>query len=97
MDAPDNYGLPTCQSRRILHVVAENHESLQDELGHAVEQIQKTAATGDLRGILITRRSQSLFTVEASFDVPYGTTLERDRWHRVAVASSAIAADKAAT
>lgn len=69
-------------SSGFLHVVAEDPKSLQDGLDSAVAQIRASAAGGDRRGILITRRSRSLFTVEASTDVPYGTTQEKDRWHR---------------
>lgn len=70
------------QAREVLQVVAEDPTSLQDDLNRAVEQIRETAVPGDRRGILVTRRSRSLFTVEASTEVPQGTILERDRWQR---------------
>lgn len=78
--APDAR-IPAWHGPGVLHVVAENPHALQDQLDGAVEQIRATGA-GDRRGILITRRSRSLFTVEASAEVDYGTTLDRDRWHR---------------
>ncbi|MDJ0356634.1 hypothetical protein [Paenarthrobacter sp. PH39-S1] len=79
-----------------LHVVAENPVALQNELDRAVEQVRVTAAAGERCGILIARRSRSLFTVEASADVPYGTTLEQDRWHRPARTPPTAAGDEAA-
>ncbi|MDQ6752915.1 MAG: hypothetical protein M3017_05780 [Actinomycetota bacterium] len=88
-------GKPVCPAPGILHVVAETPKSLQDGLDRAVEQIREAAAAEDRRGILITRRSRSLFTVEASTDVPRGTTLEKDRWHRPAVTARIGAGDEA--
>lgn len=76
----------------VRHVVIDNPHCLHDDLARAVEQVRNAAAPGDTRGILLTRRSRSLFTVEASADVPYGTTLERDRWHRGDVPESDQAA-----
>ncbi|WP_309484112.1 hypothetical protein [Pseudarthrobacter sp. NS4] len=73
---------------RFLQVIAESQESLQDGLDRAVEQVRAAAAPGDRRGILIIRRSRSLFTVEASTDVPYGIMLEKDRWHRPSLTRS---------
>lgn len=88
--------VPEWHSPGVLHVIAEDHESLQDGLDQAVLHIRNAASPIDVRGILITRRSRTLFTVEASTDVPYGTTLEKDRWHRrLAAASSAAAGDEA--
>ncbi|MDP9890121.1 hypothetical protein [Pseudarthrobacter enclensis] len=80
--AAPNSGLPHWPAPEVLHVVAQDAESLQNGLDDAVQQLRAAAMAGDRRGILITRRSRSLFTVEASRDVPYGTTLENDRWHR---------------
>ncbi|MEW1808871.1 hypothetical protein [Pseudarthrobacter sp. NPDC080039] len=62
----------------------------------AVKQLRAAAGPGDRRGVLVTRRSQSLFTVEASVRVPHGTTLEEDRWFRPAVYSAVGAGDGAA-
>lgn len=67
----------------IFHAfVAEDAWTLQDELDAAVNVVRKQAGQHDRRGILITRRSRSLFTVELTTAVPYGMTVERDRWHR---------------
>ena len=88
-DAPT----PARQGPGLLQVVAENPGALQDGLDRAVEELLAAATAGDRRGILITRRSQSLFTVEPSNDVPYGTVLEKDRWHRHAVTRPAGAGD----
>lgn len=41
----------------------------RDDLNHAVEQIRETAVPGDRQGIVVSRRSRSLSTVEASTDV----------------------------
>lgn len=86
---------PVWHSPGVVHVIAEDPESLQDGLDQAVQQIRDAVSPEDARGILITRRSRSLFTVERSTDVPYGTTLEKDRWHRRSAASSAAAGDEA--
>lgn len=92
--APDA-GTPAWQAPIVLHMLAENPQSLQDGLDQAVQQIREAASPGDPRGILITRRSRWLFTVEASDDVPYGTTMEKDRWHRNSAPSSTAAGDEA--
>lgn len=87
--APDA-GPPPPQATSLLHVIADNPESLQDGLERAVLQLRKMVQAGDTRGILITRRSKSLFTVEASAEVPFGTTMERDRWRRNSAPRSAV-------
>lgn len=67
----------------IFHtVIAEDPRTLQDELDAAVDLVRRQAGQQGRSGILITRRSRSLFTVELAAGVPYGTTMERDRWHR---------------
>lgn len=81
-------GVPARSAPGVVRVLARNPSSLQDELTKAVEQVRDAADAGDRRGILITRRSRSLFTVEASATVDYGTTLEKDRWHRSGLARS---------
>lgn len=86
---------PVWQAPGVLHVLAQSPETLQDGLDRAVEQVRAAAVAGDRRGILITCRSRSLFTVEASIDVPYGTTLEKDRWHRPAGTLSTAAGEEA--
>lgn len=80
------------QTPFVLHVVVEDPQCIQDDLARAVEQVRGAVTPGDRSGILLTRRGRSLFTVEASPDVPYGTTLERDRWHRRDVPGSDQAA-----
>lgn len=77
--------VPDWHAPGVLHVIAENPEALQAQLDAAVLQLRQTAPNDRLRGILVTRRSRSLFTVETTTDVPYGTTMEKDRWHRHAV------------
>lgn len=74
--------VPLRLSPRAVNVVAADPASLQEQLDSAVEQLRSAAAAGDPRGVLVTRWSWSLFTVEASADVPYGITLEKDRWRR---------------
>lgn len=74
--------VPDWQAPGVLQVIAENPAALQDQLDAAVLQLRQTAANDHPRGILVTRRSRSLFTVETSPDVPYGTTEEKDRWQR---------------
>lgn len=79
--------------RGVLTVVAEDPEAVQDGLDRAVEQIRGAVGPVNPRGILITRRSRSLFTVEATSDVPYGVTMEKDRWHRPGTYSAAETGD----
>ncbi|MGM9473796.1 hypothetical protein ACS5PJ_17555 [Pseudarthrobacter sp. YS3] len=77
----------------IVTVIAEDPDAVQHGLDRAVEQIRAAAGRGDQRGILITRRSRSLFTVEATPDVPYGLTMEKDRWYRPAPPSAAASSN----
>lgn len=81
-NAPPGLQPPPPSAPDVLQVIAEDPQTLQEDLARAVEQIRGSAARGDRRGILLTRRSRSLFTVEPSTDVPFGATLERDRWNR---------------
>ncbi len=79
----------------VLHVIAESPDALQDGLDAAVLQLRETATNDRPQGILITRRSRSLFTVETSTEVPYGTTIEKDRWHRQVVPRATGMGDEA--
>jgi hypothetical protein len=78
-----------------VDVIANSPESLQVELNRAVAQIRATGALGG-RGIRVTRRSASLFTVEAAADVPYGMTVENDSWQRPTSARPRTAGDEGA-
>lgn len=69
-------------------LVIESPGKLQEQLAQAVEQILTTLAPDDRRGILITRRSETSFTVETSSGVPHGTILEQDSWQRPVVTTS---------
>lgn len=64
----------------VVPVIIDDPHTMQEELDRAVELVQ--SLHGHSRGILLTRRSRSLFTVEASPAVPCGTVLQRDRWRR---------------
>jgi hypothetical protein len=64
-----------------VDVIANSPESLQAGLNLAVARVRPFAAM-DGHGIRVTRRSASLFTVEAVADVPYGMTVEEDSWQR---------------
>lgn len=79
----------------VLHVIAESPEALQDGLDAAVLQLREAVTNERPQGILITRRSRSLFTVETSADVPYGTTIEKDRWHQHPVPPATHTGDEA--
>lgn len=74
--------VPSLQGRISYTVVTEDPRTLQDELAAAVDLVRGRAGQQVRNGILITRRSRSLFTVELDDGVPYGTTMERDRWQR---------------
>lgn len=87
--------VPDWHAPGVLHVVAADPEALQKGLDAAVLQLRETAANRSQRGILITRLSRSLFSVEVSADVPYGTTMEKDRWQRHAASTEAGTGDVA--
>lgn len=87
--------VPDWHAPGVLHVVAANPEALQKGLDAAVLQLRETAVDGDRCGILVTRRSRSLFSVEVSADVPYGTTMEKDRWQRHVASTEAGTGDVA--
>lgn len=72
----------------VRYVNTEDPHRLQEELARAVQEVRENAVPGERRGILLTRHGRSLYTVEASADVPYGITLERDLWHRRDVGGS---------
>ncbi len=74
--------VPSLQSGVFLPVVVEDPRILEDELAAAVDLVRGLSGEQDRSGILITRRSRSLFTVELNAGVPYGITMERDLWHR---------------
>ena len=91
--APETF-TPDRKSPEVLEVIAWGPESLQDGLERAVQRIRQAAPPGDSRGILVTRRSCALFTVEASDKVPHGTTMESDRWNRQAAAAPTPTGDE---
>lgn len=72
----------TSSSGMLVHIVTDNARTLQDELEEAVRVIRESSRPESRQGILITRHSKALFTVTHSSAVPYGTTMEQDRWHR---------------
>ncbi|MDP9890815.1 hypothetical protein [Pseudarthrobacter enclensis] len=74
--------VPSFQGGISYSVVTEDPRTLQEELAAAVELVRGRAGQQGRSGILITRRSRSLFTVELDDGVPYGTTMEQDRWQR---------------
>lgn len=74
--------VPSLQGGIFHKVITEDPRTLQDELDAAVDLVRGLAGEQDRSGILITRRSRVLFTVELNAGVPYGTTMERDLWHR---------------
>jgi hypothetical protein len=78
--APSRRRRPVSQATDVVNVIAESPKSLQASLDRAEAQTRAAAAM-DRRGIRITRRSVSLYTVETTPDVPYGITEELDRWH----------------
>jgi hypothetical protein len=78
-----------------VDVIANSPDSLQTDLDRAVAQIRSAAAEAG-RGIRVTRRSASLFTVEAAADVPCGITVENDSWQRPTSTRAQATLDKAA-
>lgn len=79
----------------LLHVVADDPESMQNRLDRAVEKLREAAADGNMSGILVTRQSRSVFTVQLSADVPFGLTVEMDRWQRRTAPLSGTRGDEA--
>lgn len=77
--------VPDRKAFEVLQVIARSPKSLQNCLDRAVQHVRQAALADDFRGILIIRRSETLFTVEASEKVPYGITMESDRWDRRAL------------
>ena len=71
----------TASNGLLVHVVTDNATTLQDELEEAVRTVRESEPQ-NRQGIMITRHSEALFTVTHSPDVPCGTTLEQDHWHR---------------
>jgi hypothetical protein len=86
--------LPARRAVDVINVIAHSPESLEAALDHAEAQV-RTAAVTDRRGTRITRRSVSLFTVEAAADVPHGTTVEIDCWQRPTGTRPRAAGDEA--
>jgi hypothetical protein len=66
----------------LLHVVAGDPRTQQDAIAEAVHTVREAIPAEHPHGILLTRHSESLFTVTHSPAVPHGTTMEQDRWHR---------------
>lgn len=64
------------RSDQTLEVIAHDKATLQRQLTIAERLLRVQAASGDRRGILITRHSPTQFTVALSKDVPYGLTRE---------------------
>jgi hypothetical protein len=66
----------------VINAIAHSSSHLQTALDSAEAQVR--AAIGARSGVRITRRSVSLFTVEAAADVPRGTIVEIDCGQRPA-------------
>jgi len=88
MNEPDTHRRPAsprtsnnCSSGILVHIVTDDASTMQDELENAVRTL-RVGVSENPQGIMITRHSEALFTVTHSPEVPYGTTLEQDRWHR---------------
>jgi hypothetical protein len=62
--------------RRILKVT--RREDLERALGNAVDNAIADGLTEPGKGILVTRHSDELFSVELTDEVPSGTTVELD-------------------
>ncbi len=97
MNASDTMSHPLADKRKntassglLVNVVTDNARTLQDELEEAVRVVRESAGPENRQGILITRHSKALFTVTHSSAVPYGTTIEQDRWHRPSPEKSAL-------
>ncbi|MDQ0867260.1 hypothetical protein [Arthrobacter globiformis] len=59
-----------------LKVTVESKAAMQKQLTIAERILRARAASVRTQGIMITRRSPTLFTVALSEDVPYGLTWE---------------------
>lgn len=54
---------------------------LDDQLDGAVENAIRAAIMNPGPGVMVTRHDQQTFSVELTYDVPYGTISERERSH----------------
>jgi hypothetical protein len=73
------YDMNHASPEMTLKVTAADRASLDLELDAAVERVRHAAAK-EGKGILVTREAPNSFTVEASHDVPFGLTRERQTW-----------------
>lgn len=74
--------IPADGSAAVLRVVVEDAGAMERELARAVERVRAAIVPGTRQGILVTRLGRSLFAVESSAEVPFGETVDRDRWDR---------------
>ncbi|MEC5190220.1 MULTISPECIES: hypothetical protein [unclassified Arthrobacter] len=66
--------------KAVLQVTATDRVSMDSMLGRAEQRLRDRAIKLRRGGILITRESMSSFLLEISDEVPFGLTVERQRW-----------------
>ncbi|MCB5275899.1 hypothetical protein BJG92_03453 [Arthrobacter sp. SO5] len=69
--------------KAVLQVTATDRASMDFVLDRAEKRLRDQAIKVRRGGILITRESMSSFSLEISDEVPFGFTVERQRWSQV--------------
>ncbi|PNH86200.1 hypothetical protein CXZ05_02100 [Arthrobacter sp. AFG20] len=64
------------ETGHVYRVTGDKPRLIDEDLGRAVELVQRRAMTDGRHGILVTRHSAGSFSVAVSADVPYGVTRE---------------------
>jgi hypothetical protein len=64
------------ETGHVYQVTGDKPRLIDEDLGKAVELLQRRAIVEGRHGILVTRHSAGSFSVTMSADVPYGVTRE---------------------
>lgn len=67
------------ETGHVYRVMGDKPRLIDEDLGRAVELVQRRAMQDGGRGILVTRHSAGSFSVAVSADVHYGVTRDRVR------------------
>jgi hypothetical protein len=80
--------IKTLEAGRLFQVTGYPRTEINDDISAAVEMVRDYSMTEGWQGILVTRHERFLYTVNLSFEVPYGITAERDLWSQTTGQSS---------